>query len=340
MRLSTVSIKWQLMVACILLVALPVITVGSLIYHYLKQDTFEQIEKDLEQQVLLIQRNIQSVYEVAKESQSEDMTEKEYQEILIDSLSKVVVGKDGYVYILDGSQGETLGNYILSCRRERDGENLWNIKDASGNLFIQDMINNTRTLADGKSYTIYYPWIDKGKKDSRMKIAVCVNFPEWNWVIGASAYHEDFMDSLKMVKSLTIVVSLVFILIGSLFAYFFAIRISRPLDYMIKVFETVASGDLRERVNLKSSIPELNSLCISFDKMIFTMEGVMGEITTQSQTLMNASQELSGIAMELANSAEEMSNQATTVAAGAEYELRCRSGRRNECQYGSCCRCR
>ncbi|HEX3006278.1 MAG TPA: hypothetical protein VHO90_01550, partial [Bacteroidales bacterium] len=52
-----VSIRWQLLSICLLLVTLPVIILGMLTYSRAKKVTFEQIEKNLGQQSLLIVHN-------------------------------------------------------------------------------------------------------------------------------------------------------------------------------------------------------------------------------------------------------------------------------------------
>src|SRR5512133_3920991 len=55
----------------------------------------------------------------------------------------ITIGKTGYVYILD-----TKGNYIISRKGERDGENNWEAKDAKGNLFVQEIIKKAITLKE------------------------------------------------------------------------------------------------------------------------------------------------------------------------------------------------
>ena len=132
--------------------------------------------------------------------------EKPYQEALLDRISQMVIGKTGYVYILDGSEGETRGNYILSFKRERDGENIWEAKDANGRLFIQDIINKSTALKKGETYIDYYPWKNTGENTARLKVAGCSYYPDWNWVIGCSAYQSDFLDGLARIKLITIVI--------------------------------------------------------------------------------------------------------------------------------------
>ena len=51
-QLKNISIKWQLMVICTLLVAIPVITLGLLSYRNIRTETFAQIEERLQQQAV------------------------------------------------------------------------------------------------------------------------------------------------------------------------------------------------------------------------------------------------------------------------------------------------
>ena len=132
--------------------------------------------------------------------------EKPYQEALLDRISQMVIGKTGYVFILDGSEGEKRGNYVLSLKRQRDGENIWEAEDATGRLFIQDIISNSTELDPGETYIDYYPWKNKGEKNGRLKVAGCSYFPAWNWVIGCSAYQGDFLDGLEHIKFITILI--------------------------------------------------------------------------------------------------------------------------------------
>ncbi len=63
--------------------------------------------------------------------------------------------------------------------RERDGENIWNTKDVKGSLFIQEIVTKGLSLDENETTTTYYPWQNKGEKESRMKLASYAFFPEW-----------------------------------------------------------------------------------------------------------------------------------------------------------------
>jgi methyl-accepting chemotaxis protein len=179
------------------------------------------------------------------------MDEKLCQQSLLDSISKLVIGKTGYVYILDGSEGKNRGNYILSVGRKRDGENIWNAEDSSGKLFIQDIINNTVKLKDGDVYLSYYPWINKGEKQARMKFAACTYFPEWNWVIGCSAYHEEFLDGLNNIKKMAFFIAIIAIIVTLFFGMFIIRNITGIIKSLqcetIRLIEATTSGKLDVR---------------------------------------------------------------------------------------------
>ncbi len=60
-----------------------------------------------------------------------------------------VVGKTGYVYVLQGT-GEKRGCYVISYQGKRDGENIWEAKDADGRYFIQSIIQKALALKPGR----------------------------------------------------------------------------------------------------------------------------------------------------------------------------------------------
>ena len=76
-------------------------------------------------------------------------------------ISEIVVGKSGYVYVLGGS-GEQRGKYIISEKGKRDGESIWEAKDADGRLFIQSLVGKAIAAPKGTCDFECYPWLDQG----------------------------------------------------------------------------------------------------------------------------------------------------------------------------------
>jgi len=106
------------------------------------------------------------------------------------------IGQSGYVYALKGT-GARRGQYQISFNGERDGENIWNARDASGRPFIQSMINEALALKrnpDRISVPIAferYPWENPGDLQPRYKTAAVVYFEPWDWVLGAGYYEDE-----------------------------------------------------------------------------------------------------------------------------------------------------
>ncbi|MEN6575589.1 MAG: methyl-accepting chemotaxis protein [Phycisphaerales bacterium] len=107
------------------------------------------------------------------------------------------VGKTGYVFVLDSK-----GNYIVSLDGKRDGECLWEAKDANGSLFIQNMCKTAAALKDGEVGEQRYQWKNDGDAVAREKITRLVYFAPWDWVIGVSSYTDEFYEARDRVVAL------------------------------------------------------------------------------------------------------------------------------------------
>ena len=158
---------------------------------------------------------------------------------LHDAVTKVVVGKTGYVYVLN-SQGANRGKYVVSFQGKRDGENIWEAKDASGNLFIQSIIAKGLKTQHGQSDYAEYPWQNKDEAKPRQKFAAITYFAPWDWVIGASAYEDDFSSVRKqmhdaehqlvvVVTSVAVIITLIAAVVGYLIAH----GVTKPVEGII-----------------------------------------------------------------------------------------------------------
>jgi methyl-accepting chemotaxis protein len=103
------------------------------------------------------------------------------------SIMDTKVGESGYVFVLDSK-----GNYVISKDGKRDGESIWEAKDANGNFMVQDICQIASGLGKGEIGSIVYPWSNAGDTTSRDKIVQLVYFEPWDWVIGVGSYKEEF----------------------------------------------------------------------------------------------------------------------------------------------------
>ena len=205
------------------------------------------------------------------------------QEGVIESLRRgimdIAVGKTGYVYILGGT-GDRKGHYIISENGKRDGENIWDVTDSEGNYFVRSIIEKGLETKDGSVDFIRYPWINEGETEPRMKIAAVTCFEPWNWVIGAGAYEDDFIDAQeRMAGSLK---GMIWWIIGTFAVVVF---ISLMIGYFI--------------------------VCDGFRNMI-------KDLTDEEDSLSTASINLAGLSEELSGKATSMNERSTSVASAAE----------------------
>ena len=98
------------------------------------------------------------------------------------------VGTTGYVFVLDSN-----GNYIVSQNGQRDGENIWNAKDAGGQLMVQELIRIAKAAPPGQTGEHAYLWQNPGEPAPRRKIARVAYFAPWDWTIGVGSYEQEFL---------------------------------------------------------------------------------------------------------------------------------------------------
>ncbi len=154
---------------------------------------------------------------------------------LREAIMKMKVGKTGYVFAI-GTKGEQRGRYLISHQGKRDGENIWEAKDADGNLFIQNIVRKALATRNGETDIETYPWKNEGDTAPRLKISAVTYHPAWDWAIGAGAYMDDFADvrsvldaAQKKLMWSVIVVALVLAVVATLVGLLFSRRISKPI---------------------------------------------------------------------------------------------------------------
>jgi two-component system, NtrC family, sensor kinase len=107
------------------------------------------------------------------------------------ALSKVNVGKTGYIYAMT-SKGE------LKVHVAQEGTNVFNSKDEKGRYFIREMCEKAVHSKPGEVLYIVYPWKNAslGDKVLRKKVVAYRYFKEWDWIIAAGGYLEETSDDV------------------------------------------------------------------------------------------------------------------------------------------------
>jgi signal transduction histidine kinase len=193
----------------VILVIVSLLIMGCVGYSSAKKAVYLNIEDQLQNEANDWKLLAQSY---AKMATNQEQAKEEVKSLM----ASQVIGESGYIWVTDSD-----GVYIVSKNRLRDGEDISNSKDADGVLFIQEAIRKAKSAGTGTAIQ-KYPWKNIGESKSRMKVAGLSYMSEWDWVIGPSAYYDDFDNaSLNMVRNSLLITGIILILIVTIFAFAF-----------------------------------------------------------------------------------------------------------------------
>lgn len=239
------------------------------------------------------------------------------------------VGKSGYTFVLQGS-GDQKGTYIISKDGKRDGENIWATEDADGKAPIQSMINAAVGAGEGKTVISRYPWKNASESEARMKIAGVTYYKPWDWVLGVSAYEDEFQGARNQATASVnrlVVSAVVAGIIASILAIILTIRvsggISEPLDGAVRALKDIAQGegDLTKRLDVDRQ-DEVGQLCGWFNAFMDNLHSVVSNVSASASEVTSSSQHLSRMTDEIKTSNRLVTEKIDQVAEGSSEQSR------------------
>ncbi|GAM08668.1 cyanobacterial phytochrome B [Geobacter sp. OR-1] len=221
-------------------------------------------------------------------------------------ITAIKLGQSGYVYILRG-KGANRGQYVISQRGVRDGEDIWETRDSDGNPIIKIIVAKATVLPRGALATERYRWQNRGERLPRWKVARLAYFEPLDWVIGVSVYEDELQmyrevlngGQKRMMTILSIAGAIISCLIGML-GVALALTIARPLKQLQKGVETIIAGDLDQELPLQAD-DETGDLTRSFNIMTNRLKETNEEIRqmvvgiVESEELLRMAEEISHV---------------------------------------------
>nr|WP_321464944.1 Cache 3/Cache 2 fusion domain-containing protein [uncultured Desulfobulbus sp.] len=203
------------------------------------------------------------------------------------------VGKTGYVYVLEGN-GQNRGQYIISGKGSRDGENIWFSRDPDGRFVIQEIINTATSLGAGELATYRYRWQNPGDPAPRWKVVRLAYYAPWDWVIGTSVYEDElhFYSNLlqtgrQRMAQVMVGAACLIILLAGMVGVVASRSLTRPIRQMTAAAGRIIAGDLSQFVDA-SGHDEIGLLGQTFNHM-------MGELKTSTESLREQEEAFRGI---------------------------------------------
>ncbi len=113
-----------------------------------------------------------------------DDFEKDLKEELLERISQIRFGKEGYVFVntYDGTPLITDGHRVILPK------NLWDLTDPKGVKVIQE---ERRACDKPDGDFIYYTWNKLSGADPSPKTSFIKGYPKWKWMVGAGVYLDE-----------------------------------------------------------------------------------------------------------------------------------------------------
>ncbi len=257
----------------------------------------------------------------------------------------IPVGKTGYVGII-GGKGLQRGHYIISKNGERDGEYIWETRDAQGEPIIRRIVEKAQTTRNGSILYDRYAWMNIGETVPRMKTSALTYFAAWDWVILAGMYEDDYHGVLIKVESavsrwlrMLALAGAIALIVVVAAATFLARSITAPVENLVNVAQLVAQGNLieaREKMTAMGKsgkspeeppggapddrADETTRLSAAIEKMISDLRSLVGLVQTSCVWLVSSATQMAAASREQESNVASFSA-ATTQAASSVQEI-------------------
>jgi signal transduction histidine kinase len=192
---------------------------------------------------------------IAASSYKEEFRELVNVDDFRDDILSVHVGRTGYFFVLDSS-----GNIVIHPALEG---NYFDATDSHGRFFI-------REICSMKQGRLSYTWKNPGEAKYRRKLASFGYIPEYDWVVAASGYVDEFELPLQGIRGIAVLIIGTSVLLIIVISFGVGFILNRPMQELVEVFEQGAK-DLGTRLPVKS-LDEIGRLTLHFNRFMDRLE--------------------------------------------------------------------
>jgi methyl-accepting chemotaxis protein len=313
------SIKGKLFVFSFLLFLVPSLIIGIVSYFQAKNSMDELGETIIRNSV---ESSLQLIDSVNQEVENGTLTLEEAQEQVKTALIGEMgadgtrkraypgdLGENGYIYIL-GHDGTLLGHPT------REGDNLWEDQDSSGQYFIRNVKDHA---IEGGGFT-YYEFELPGQDTVAPKLIYSKLDPNWDWIVASGTYNQDFNAAANQLLTVILITIGVSMVLGGVATILFSRHLARPLMKLSNRVSEVATGNLTVDLHELNRKDEIGTLNNSFNNMVQQLKNLISGVESTIVEIQTTSANLSSVAEETIIYGEDIVKAVTEVAVGASQQ--------------------
>ena len=244
--------------------------------------------------------------------------------VSLDNISKLMeqvkYEKTGYGYLADssglvlgyGTKPEMAGKLNLTEKKVNP-----ELKDA-GTELDDRLINSFKSVDETGKQTSSEYTTSSGVES--VAVMTPVDLDGRRWVMIVTAPKVEVQAEANLLFKVMTGISIFFILLAIVVIYFFARRISKPIEEIRDECVVLNDGDLRQDHVSVDSKDEIGQLAKGFNDMRKNLRVLIQKVQDQSQQVAAASEELTAGAQQSAEAANQVATSITEIAQGVEKQ--------------------
>ena len=226
------------------------------------------------------------------------------------------------------------GEVVMSPRGALDGTNLWDARDAHGQLYIQNIIAHAVRLNPGEVGHLHVDILDGGITRTRM--IYYTYFAPWDWLLLSEGWKDELYAAVAGARAAirdlvnqTALGALALVAAILALAIVFGNRVVRPVLHLTDVIREAAKGDLSsashlmtkhwgdQRESLTTSAAETDRLVGGVSLMIDQLSSLIGHVKAASTSLVSTADQITTAAATQESSVHALGAATTQTAATA-----------------------
>ncbi|MFP4546968.1 MAG: methyl-accepting chemotaxis protein [Fidelibacterota bacterium] len=312
MKLKFKSLRTTLMVSTGLFLLIMFIVLNIIVSNTISNSLFQEKEVNLKN---VVESNM-AVLEYFHNRVGTELTEAEAKEQAKQAISLIRYGERNQDYFWINDKQPKMIMHPIS--KNLNNQNVGHIEDENGLRLFSEMVDVVKKNngAGFVEYTWQY-YDEKGREEP--KLSYVSEFKPWEWILGTGIYINDVKENVARARNKFMLIEFVILIIGLVLYFFISNFITKPLMRTVDLLKDIAQGegDLTQRLKSDSE-DEIGQVAYWFNVFIEKVQGIIGEITENTETLAASGTELNTIAEEMNSGVGHTVEKSNSVSAAAE----------------------